>query len=132
MPVSREDAINAYRLILGREPESEDVIGHAMASENLAQLRQAFLSSREFVDGYESAPRPLPVGRFLEVRQIAVDLDCSPEQLSAMFDRIGRSWKAFGETEPHWSVLVDDSYRQENLQANIDRFYRSVDQVVEI
>jgi len=42
-----------------------------------------------------------------------------------MFDRIGEAWAAFGETEPHWSVLVDDAFRQQNLAANINVFYES-------
>jgi SAM-dependent methyltransferase len=125
MPVSREDAIYAYRLILGREPESEAVIGQAMAADNLAHLRNVFLASSEFIERFDSGPRPLPVARFLEASDIDVDLECAPEQLQAMFDRIAKAWRSFGETEPHWSVLVDDGYRQENLEANIDRFYRS-------
>jgi len=132
MSVTREDAIYAYRLILGREPENEKVIEQAMAAENLTHLRNVFLGSREFVERFESGPRPLPVGRFLEVSNIDVDLDCTPGQLQAMFDRIGEAWRAFGQTEPHWSVLVDDGYRQENLQANIDRFYRSGEADIEV
>lgn len=125
MPVTREDAIYAYRLILGREPESEAVIEHAMAAGDLASLRAVFLGSREFVDGFKGESSQLPVARFLEVSRIDVDLNCTPAQRQVMFDRIAKAWRAFGETEPHWSVLVDDGYRQENLQANIDRFYKS-------
>jgi SAM-dependent methyltransferase len=125
MSVTREEAIYAYRLILGREPENQTVVEQAMAADDLAHLRDVFLGSREFTDSFAGGPRPLPVGRFLEVSEIDIDLDCTPAQLQAMFDRIGEAWRAFGETEPHWSVLVDDGYRQENLQANIDRFYRS-------
>ena len=125
MSVTREDAIYAYRLILGREPENESVVEQAMAAENLAHLRQVFLGSREFTDRSGGGPGPLPLARFLEVSRIDVDLDCTPVQLQSMFDRIAKAWRSFGETEPHWSVLVDDGYRQENLQANIDRFYRS-------
>ena len=46
MSVTREDVVNAYRLILGREPENEMVIGQAMEAESLAHLRQVFLGSR--------------------------------------------------------------------------------------
>ena len=45
--VSREDVVSAYRLILGREPESEDVIRTHLAHRSLADLRATFLESRE-------------------------------------------------------------------------------------
>lgn len=41
MTVSRDDVLYTYRLILGREPENEEVIGHAMKAENLADLRRS-------------------------------------------------------------------------------------------
>jgi SAM-dependent methyltransferase len=125
MPVSRDDAINAYRFILGREPESEIVIGQAMEAENVGHLRGVFLGSREFVEKYEGQGRPQPIGRYFEISDIDIDIACTPEQLRSMFDRIAEAWRKFGETEPHWSVLVSDDYRQENLAANIDRFYAS-------
>ncbi len=132
MSVTRDEAVYAYRLILGREPENETVIEQAMEADSLAHLREVFLSSREFVDRFESGPPLLPVARFLEVSHIDIDLACTPEQRQSMFDRIAEAWRAFGETEPHWSVLVDDGYRQENLQDNIDRFYRSGDADIDV
>jgi 2-polyprenyl-3-methyl-5-hydroxy-6-metoxy-1,4-benzoquinol methylase len=67
----------------------------------------------------------LPVGRFLDVQQIDVDVACTDDQLQAMFDRVGAAWKAYGATEPHWSVLTAEEYQQRNLAENIDRFYQS-------
>jgi len=126
MSVSREEAIYAYRLILGREPENEEVIVQAMAAENTAHLRQVFLGSHEFGSKYDkSVHRALPVGRYFDVSRVDIDIDCTPEQLQAMFDRIARAWQTFGETEPHWSVLVSEDYRQDKLEENIDRFYAS-------
>lgn len=126
MAVTREQVVDAYRLILGREPESEAVIESFLHVTDWRQLREIFLGSQEFAQtigaGYSHA---LPVGRYLDVRGVEVDLRCSDVQLQQMFDRIGAEWKKFGETEPHWSVLVSDDFRQENLAANIDRFYAS-------
>lgn len=126
MPVSREDVIYAYRLILGREPESELVIQDAMQAQDIAHLRGAFLGSPEFTRKMEGgAIQNLPIGRFFNVADDGTDLACSPEQLQQMFERIGAAWRAFGETEPHWSVIVSDEYRQDNLEPNLDRFYAS-------
>ena len=47
--ITREDVINAYRLILGREAESEEVIIHHLSNVcNLSDLRDRFLLSEEF------------------------------------------------------------------------------------
>lgn len=126
MSVSREEAVYAYRLILGREPENEEVIVQAMAAQNLAHLRQVFLGSQEFCSKYDgSTHRSLQVGRYFDVSGIDIDIDCTPEQLQAMFDRIAHAWQAFGETEPHWSVLVSEDYRSDNIEENISQFYAS-------
>lgn len=113
MSVTRDEAVYAYRLILGREPESEAVIQHAMMARDVSQLREAFLGSQEFVGKYDAqAAHTLPVGRFFEISDIDVDIGCTDEQLQLMFDRIATAWRSFGESEPHWSVLVSDDFRQ--------------------
>ncbi len=49
MTVSKDEVLWCYRMILGREPESEDVVRVHMKSHNLSSLREAFLRSPEFV-----------------------------------------------------------------------------------
>lgn len=133
LPVTREEAVYAYRLILGREPESELVIEHAMLAENIAELRGAFLGCEEFIKKQGHAvPQHLPIGRFIDSSDCQVDLECTPDQRAAMFERIGRAWQAFGESEPHWSVLVSDDFRQDRLAANLDRFYASASGDIEV
>ena len=46
--LSREDVRWAYRLLLGREPESEDVITAACRLPDIETLRQQFIASDEF------------------------------------------------------------------------------------
>ncbi len=48
MSVKRKDVIDAYRFILGREPENEEVIRHHMQLPDIEALRQAMLNSEEF------------------------------------------------------------------------------------
>ncbi len=49
MAISREDVVNCYRYILGREPESEEAIQYHMnRAENLMTLSYLFLRSDEF------------------------------------------------------------------------------------
>jgi len=125
MGVSREDVIWAYRMFLGREPESEAVIEEQMTAPDRKQLREAFVGSHEYRKGLGAAGGLPPVGRYFGVADTKIDLACSDRELQAMFDRIGEAWKMFGQTEPHWSVLTNESFRQENLAENIERFYAS-------
>jgi SAM-dependent methyltransferase len=125
MSVSREEVVWAYRMLLGREPESEAVIALQMGASDQKHLREAFLGSAEFnrqIGGRHGVPY---VGRFFDIDRTDIDITCSDEQLQAMFERIGQAWKLFGETEPHWSVLTSDAFRQENLADHIDAFYGS-------
>jgi len=47
-PVTRADIISAYQLILGRNPENEEVIGHHLSIKSINELRSAFIKSDEF------------------------------------------------------------------------------------
>jgi len=125
MTVTREDVFYAYRLILGREPESEAVVAEHMKYANgLEGLRQVFLQSPEFVSRFDRARGVAPpVGRFMDASEVDIDLRCSPEQMQRMFDGIARAWQAFGQTEPHWSVLTDDQFKPATIAENLDDFY---------
>lgn len=48
MAVSKGEVIWAYRFILRREPEFDDVVRMHMTSQNLSSLREAFLRSPKF------------------------------------------------------------------------------------
>jgi hypothetical protein len=50
---SREDVLNGFRLILGREPEDERVISAHMLIPSVAELRQVLLASKEFQGKYK-------------------------------------------------------------------------------
>jgi hypothetical protein len=50
---SREDVLNGFRLILGREPEDERAISAHMLISSVAELRQVLLASVEFQGKYK-------------------------------------------------------------------------------
>jgi FkbM family methyltransferase len=51
MPLTRDHVVWAYRLLLDRDPESEDVIGPKLAgSRDTAELRRHLMTSAEFQD----------------------------------------------------------------------------------
>src|SRR3954447_26089764 len=50
-PLTRDHVVWAYRLLLDRDPENEDVIGPKLAgSRNTAELRHHLMTSAEFLD----------------------------------------------------------------------------------
>src|SRR5215467_5814473 len=98
--VTTEDVRAAYRLILGRNPESEEVLTrHSQRFHSLDELRKAFLSSVEFHSSMSAPQRPL------NWPPIEIEVDASEVQLSAMITHLEANWHRLGLTDPHWSVL---------------------------
>ncbi len=115
----------AYRYILGREPESAEVVEDLAArSATFAQLRTLFFSSEEF----QKAGHPVPAHaavRPLHWGPNPVDVSVAPADLERMLRRVEETWKQLGDSEPFWSVLTHENYRSENLEANKATFYES-------
>lgn len=128
----------AYRGLLGREPESQDLIeAHLRNHPTLAGLLKAIAASQEF-DRFGS-----PKSRNDAVMKVvhdaywnrpgAIEHDVAPEAMRRLVDRIRAQWTLLGETEPHWSVLTHDRYRSDKLtDAAMDAFYQSGEQSARI
>nr|WP_253201260.1 class I SAM-dependent methyltransferase [Sphingomonas quercus] len=119
MSVSDDEVRWAYRMLLGREPESERVVEEQTTIRDREQLRQIFMNSSE----YRSHTSYRLVGRYLEAGPSIVEVDCSPQELERMLSGISREWTGFGERDPHWSVLVNDKFLMPNVRAHEDEFY---------
>jgi len=123
---ARDDIRGAYRHLLGREPESEDVVErHLKNVTDLNSLRARFLSAPEF---YQTNARELL--RYLaawEARRNrgSVEYDCSSADLGRLFAHIKKVWSKLGEVEPHFSVVSTQNFKPENLESNIEAFHRS-------
>jgi len=124
--ITRQDVVSAYRLLLGREPENEEVVQSArLGYQNLEALRRAFFGSREFADGI--APIILK-NRFphdLDEGNHEIEVDCEAPQLSELLARVERTWSRLGDENPHWSVVTDDAFDVENFHANQAQFWAS-------
>jgi 2-polyprenyl-3-methyl-5-hydroxy-6-metoxy-1,4-benzoquinol methylase len=115
----RDGARWAYRLLLNREPESEEVLDHYAALRSPEQLRNSFTRSPEYLGITYSAM----MGTFSHADPADIEVTCSPADLERMLARIAREWQKFGATEPHWSVLTGDEFKQDNIGHSIDTFY---------
>lgn len=131
MSVSLEQVIWAYRILLGREAESVEAITHHLDKVSVEALRETFMQSPEFKTPSFFAQHPpavsggTAIGAYLDVDTIDVQTASSPEQRVRMLDQIAREWRKFGETDPHWSVLVDEKFRAGSIDAHLDEFYHS-------
>ncbi|HEX5123993.1 MAG TPA: class I SAM-dependent methyltransferase [Rhodanobacteraceae bacterium] len=114
--LTEEDVRYAYRMILGREPESDAVVREQMESHpSFAALREAFIGSNEFRSA-ASGLGPAQQNGFEPA--LAIDRVEDRETMQRLLDHVAAGWSHYGETDPHWSVLTEDRFRKERLDVN--------------
>lgn len=115
MPIDAETVIEGYRLLLGRDPESEAMIaqqcgGHESASTFLRQL----VESEEYKGRQPRGVTEL-AQIHLERPSATIEVETSPETLSRLLERVQRQWMKLGQDDPYWSVITDDRFRRHRL-----------------
>jgi SAM-dependent methyltransferase len=111
--LGRKDVLAAYRWILGREPESEEVVRlHLAPGIDAPTLRQRFLASAEF---RAAVPAASPGGLPPDAAPLPIELDAASDQVAEMLQRVRRIWARLGETAPHHSVLPEDRFRPDRI-----------------
>ena len=119
--LTRKDVISAYRLYLDREPENEQVIDeHLRKCSSPQALRDNFIYSTEFREKNPALHFPVLIG---DEPPMSIESTCAPDQLQKLFDHVQSTWQRLGESEPHWSVVIAERYRQSNIGENLDEFY---------
>ncbi len=119
--LTRDDVISAYRLYLDREPENEQVIEeHLRKCSSPQALRDNFIYSTEFRQKNPALHFPVLIG---DEPAMSIESTCAPDQLQKLFDHVQSTWQRLGETEPHWSVVIAEQYRQSNIDKNRVEFY---------
>lgn len=118
-----EAVVWAYRLYLDREPENQQVMEeHLRKCASTEELRANFIYSTEFRQKNALLHVPVLLG---DEPAMSIEDTCADRDLQRLFDHVQASWQRLGETEPHWSVVVSEDYRQSNLQAHKDSFYQT-------
>ena len=133
--ITNEDVILAYRLLLGREPESVDVVNNLCQNvHDYEQLRESFLQSPEFLQKISAS-----IGAQQNIRlrnptlpRIPVEVDVTETQLAKMFSRIAQEWEALAKNDPYWSVLTQPQYRAGEYDNNRDQFFTSGKAAVDV
>jgi len=125
MAITRDDVLWCYRLILGREPESESVVEACLKSRDLASLRASFFRSPEFLKEAPSARSAQCTLLPLDLPNNPVEYNATATQLADCIAKIKASWSHLGITKPHFSVLTNQKFLPENLSENEGAFWSS-------
>lgn len=112
-----------YRILLRREPGPQEVVNMlSRGSSNLSELLHEFLQSDEFQTAHLMA---LPMRLSVHDKYSHVESKATKEQLEQLFTMVQSTWEQLGLSEPHWSVLTEDRFRQSVLPEKIEEFYES-------
>jgi len=126
LTLTRTDVRDVYRILLGREPESEAVIDQQIAGfADLSALRKAVLQSPEFRDAATLEPgfsEVVSAGYWNPGSPIEYTVTADVEK--RMSDRIAKEWGKLGEVDPYWSVLSHEDFRAERLDDAVIASFR--------
>ncbi|MCA3423218.1 MAG: class I SAM-dependent methyltransferase [Roseomonas sp.] len=125
--VSKNDVEAAYRLILGRSPESEAAIKAQLVHPDVVSLHRAFLSSEEFQSkraGTSPQVGASPLNG-VTLPPLDIEVSTSDETLEQMVVKTADYWNRIGSEAPHWSVLTDNRYSPENIVVNRESFFET-------
>ena len=110
----------AYRLFLDREVENQDAIEDKKRRiKNCRDLRDIFLNSEEF-KAKNQWHKPLP--QLTDKSIVYVENVAPGRELALLFNHIQNTWSYLGKTEPHWSVLSAENFKQDNISQTINLF----------
>src|SRR5580692_47646 len=115
--IDAEGVRAAYRLILGRDPESDEVVRNYQKCETVEELQTILLNSREFQTNTKDRCKPL------DWPPMTVELDASPEHLAAMLHHIEAYWRNIDRPEAQWPVLQKQGALASDLTKDERDFY---------
>lgn len=119
--LTREAVILGYRMLLGRDPESEEVIANAQAAwPDPATFGKALANCAEFGLRHGSNLHALPP---LDAGSNLVETEADAATLALMAGKVGGYWTRAGEAAPHWSVLTEERFLPHNIASNLQAFY---------
>lgn len=125
----------AFHMFLDRGAESAETVAKlAESCSDFAQLRRKFVESDEFRAFLPSNAQVVRTHLDAQFNTDAypVEVEVSPEQLEQLFRRVEQQWRSLGETEPYWSVLSDDKFRNDEIDKHITEFNASGEHSVRI
>lgn len=133
--VSQRDAVRwAYRLLLGREPESEAAIDVFKDHTDVLELSRMFINSAEFREraqrliGLSTYPDIVP----LVVAANEVQTSGTPAEIGKLRAHVQAVWTRLGQEAPHWSVLSSEDFLPDKIEESEEDFFASGTQDVHL
>jgi SAM-dependent methyltransferase len=126
MSITRDEVLWGYRMILGRDPESEEALVANMGSDDLYHLQKRFMGSEEFLlkrKNYIAEHAALQPGAALVDASLVVEYSATLSQLVDCVAKVRSQYAKVGPTEPHFAVLVDSPESIDTVDANISQFW---------
>jgi SAM-dependent methyltransferase len=119
--ITSDDVVWCYRSILGREPESPQVV-----QRHLAQTKDFRSMVLKFINSLEYQQKKSPQPQALDGPPTHIEIDASEADILKLRDRIRTAWTNLGATRPHHSVLTRSEYLPQNMSSEAaDRFWAS-------
>ena len=124
--LTREDVVQSYRLMLGREPESDAAIqSHIDNTRTWDALMPSLLASDEFRGRTLTTALEMASGALLYDAPPQIEHQVSDAVLAEMLERVRHQWTRLGENDPHWSVVSNPKFRRERMNPELVRELRS-------
>jgi len=125
--IAKEDLVSAaYRVLLGRQPESEAVVKNtAAAFSNADEILEHFKGSAEYQQRNATNDLFNNLRRGLSAPPARIQVAVSQGELDALFARTRQQWSALGQADPYWSVLTQDRFRLDNIDQHRREFEAS-------
>jgi SAM-dependent methyltransferase len=130
--VTRDEVLYAFRLLLGREPESVTVIDQFLTVPHWANLREIFFASEEFKAKLNVGPSSDSLASFINAPPNFVEVEISTTHFDRLVAHVQASWEALGRTRPHWSVLTDPIFLPGKIDDNVTNFYKTGEYSMEV
>lgn len=122
-PLATELIATAIRVLLDREPAgTTEIAEKAKHCKDTRSLRNNIISSAEFK---RQNPALLWLHFSAEEPPMRIQLATTDSERQDLLQHIQASWEHLGATEPHWSVLTAEQYKQKNIAVNEDAFYET-------
>jgi SAM-dependent methyltransferase len=109
-------------VLLDREPAENEISDALSTCKNIKQLRESVLRCAEFAIKNPDMGTPVMLGQTPPMR---IDDVQDSRDLQVLFAHIQASWEQFGETEPHWSVLTNEQFKNAKIDQNMESFYET-------
>lgn len=125
MTITQADVTACYRALLGRDPESVDVIArHVGGGASLEQFLHAITNSPEFVVRMDQASKQNRSRQFSKPTD--VEVKGTAAQAAQLVKHTDTVWSAYGEADPYYSVMTNERYRKDVIgDAEVEEFYQT-------